>query len=143
MKKYFVLVLSVLLLAFVFAYPVFAQGEEPPIVIPPITVSSLALNVAALFTILFDYFPGLAAWYDKQSVADKRKIAVVVAIVIVGAVLGLTCAKVVSSNLVCTTSGIWDVITNIVLAFVVGQGVHQGIRPTEKFKAEVLNIPAK
>jgi len=140
MKKK-ILVWIVFVLAMLFVVPtVFAQGAEPPIELPPITVSSLALNVAALIALALDYFPGLAAWYDARSVADKRKIAVVIAIVIVSTVLGLTCAKVVTSNLVCTTAGVWDVVTNIVLAFITGQGIHAGTKPTPAFKTRILKI---
>lgn len=136
MKKVFwiLFVLTVL-----FVVPVaFAQGEEPPVDLPEITAAFLALNIAAGMSLLFDYAPFLATWYDGLNVATKRVIALVVAVVIVAAVFGLQCAGVVNSNLTCSRAGAFDALSNIVLVFAVGQGVHAGTKPTPAFKAKLI-----
>ena len=142
-SRSFVLISLVLLLLAFYAIPVFAQGENPPIPLPSVTAATLGTIIAAVLSLLLDYFPGLAAKYDALSVVAKRQIAAVLAIVIVGVVFALTCTNVVTSNLVCTTTGAWDAISNIIYVFVVGQGVHAGTKPTPAFKKEVLKIPAK
>jgi hypothetical protein len=141
MKRFVSVLFVVLVLAAVLVVPVFAQGEEPPIVLPNITALTLGTIIAAALSLLLDYFPGVAAKYDALSVAAKRQLAAVFAIVIVGVVFTLTCTNLVTSNLVCTTAGAWDAVTNIIYVFVVGQGVHAGTKPTAAFKATVLNIP--
>jgi O-antigen/teichoic acid export membrane protein len=135
--------LLVMILAMFMVVPVFAQGETPPIALPPITAVTLVTIIASLVSLMLDYFPGLAAKYDALSVATKRQIAAVLAVVIVGVVFGLTCTNIVTSNLTCSTAGAWDAISNIIYVFVIGQGVHAGTKPTAAFKKEVLNIPAK
>ena len=136
------ILLSVFVIAAVFTVPVFAQGAEPPIVLPDITALTLVTIIAALLSLALDYFPGLRAKWDALSVAAKRQWSAVFAIVIVGGVFGLTCAQVVMSNLVCTPTGVWDAVSNIIYVFIIGQGVHAGTKPTPAFKAQVLNIPA-
>lgn len=135
--------LLVLVIAAFAVVPVLAQGENPPIKLPEITALTLSAIIMAGLSLLLDYAPGLAAKYDALSVAAKRQLAAVFAIVIVGGVFALTCTNIVTSNLVCTTTGAWDAISNIIYVFVVGQGVHAGTKPTPAFKADVLRIPAK
>ena len=140
MKKVFwiLFVLSVF-----FVVPLaFAQTEQPPIVLPSITATMIGSVIAAALSLLLDYFPGVAAKYDALSVATKRQLAAVFAVVIVAVVFVLTCTKIVASDLVCTTAGAWDVIANVIYVFIVGQGVHAGTKPTPAFKANVLNIKA-
>jgi uncharacterized protein YacL len=137
-----IILLAVLILAAFAVAPAFAQSETPPIALPPITAVTLGTIIAALLSLLLDYFPGLAAKYDALSVATKRQIAAVSAVLIVGLVFGLTCTNIVTSNLTCTPAGAWDAISNIIYVFVIGQGVHQGTKPTGAFKARVLKFPA-
>lgn len=138
--KVFWISFLVLVLLTISATVAMAQGEEPPIELPQISALSLSLNIAAGMSLLFDYAPGLAAWWDALTVAQKRLGALITAVAIVGLVFGLTCAGIVSSNLICTRAGAWDAISNIVLVFAVGQGTHAGTKPTPKFKAKVLSF---
>lgn len=142
-SRLFFAFLFVLILSAFAVVPVFAQGETPPITLPPITALTLGTLIAALLSLLLDYFPGLAAKYDALSVATKRQIAAVLAVVIVGLVFGLTCTNIVSSNLTCSTAGAWDALSNIIYVFVIGQGIHAGTKPTAAFKKEVLKFPSK
>lgn len=134
--------LFVLLVLFVVPV-VLAQTETPPIVLPPITALSLGAIIATIVSLSFDYFPGLAAKYDTLSVAAKRQIALVMAVVIVGAMFTMTCFNLVSTNLVCSLNGAWDAVSSIIYVFVIGQGVHTGTKPTAAFKADTLNIDPK
>ena len=128
----------VVLVSAVFVVPAFAQTGNPPIVLPPITAVTLVTIIAALLSLALDYVPGLRAKWDGLGVAAKRQWSAVFAVVIVGGVFGLTCANVVTSNLVCTTTGAWDAISNIIYVFVVGQAVHAGTKPTAAYKARLF-----
>ncbi len=131
------------LVAAVFVMPVMAQSETPPIALPDITALTLVTIIAAVLSLMLDYFPGLRAKWDALSVAAKRQLSAVFAVAIVGGVFALTCANVVTSNLVCSTAGAWDAIANIIYVFVVGQGIHAGTKPTAAYRASTLNLPTK
>lgn len=139
-KKFLPVLFAVIVIAAVFVVPAFAQGSEPPISLPPVTALTLGTIIASVLSLMLDYFPGLAAKYDALSVAAKRQIAAILAIVIVGGLFALTCFDVVSTNLVCTRTGAWETVSNIIYVFVIGQGVHAGTKPTAAFKYEVLKI---
>lgn len=144
-KKIFpvLLLMIVLMLVVIPMTVVLAQTETPPVTLPPLTAISLGGIVATIFSLLFDYAPGLAAKYDTWTVAQKRLTALIVAILIVAGMFTLTCYKLVSMNMICSTAGAWDTVSNIIYVFVIGQGVHAGTKPTPIFKAEVLNISPK
>jgi hypothetical protein len=140
LKKFFPVLLAVIVLSAVFVVTAFAQGAEPPIPLPPVTALTLGTIIASVLSLMLDYFPGLAAKYDALSVAAKRQIAAILAIVIVGGLFTLTCFNMVSTNLICTRTGAWDAISSIIYVFVIGQGVHAGTKPTAAFKSDVLKI---
>lgn len=142
MKRLFTVLLFVFVFSAVLTVPVMAQTQNPPIVLPDITALTLGTIIAAVLSLLLDYFPGIAAKYDALSVAAKRQLAAVFAVVIVGVVFALTCTSIVTSNLTCTVTGAWDAVSNIIYVFVVGQGVHAGTKPTAAFKTETLKIPS-
>lgn len=142
MKKYLFIFAVVFALSLIVVPAVYAfQGEIPPSF--EITAITLGSIVAALVSLALDYFPGLAAKYDALSVAAKRQIAAVLAVVITAAVFGLTCQKLVTSNLVCSYSGAWNAVADVIYVFMVGQGVHAGTKPTPAFKSETLGIDPK
>lgn len=123
----------------IFSLSAFAPAQEK-IPVPPITAASLVVILAGALTMIADYFPGAAAWYDTLTPASKRVVMLVGAVLIVGTVFGGQCAGWFSSNMVCSPNGFVDVLSNIVLAFAVGQGVHAGVKPGADFKQEVLGI---
>jgi hypothetical protein len=138
-KRFIFITLLVLIVAAFAVVPVLAQGAEPPIILPAITASWLALNIAAGMSLLFDYLPGLAAKYDLLSVSNKRLIALATAFGIVALVFGGTCAHIVSSDIVCSQTGAWNALSQVVLVFAVGQGIHAGTKPTPALKARMFH----
>jgi len=119
---------------------VMAQAATPPVALPEITAISVLTIITAIASLGADYFPYLAGWYDALDDSIKRQLALAGAVVLVGVAFGLTCAGIVTSNLVCTTTGAWDAISDIIYVFAIGQGVHLGAKPTAAFKANVLKI---
>ena len=133
----------IFLIAFA-ATAVFAQAANPPVALPAITAVTVMTILTAAASLAADYFPGFAGWYDALSVAVKRQLSLVGAVVLVGGVFGLTCAGVVTSNFVCSVAGGWNVLSEVIYVFAIGQAVHAGARPTAEFKADTLKIdPAK
>lgn len=131
--------ITVLALLMILALSAFAPAQDK-IPVPPITAASLVVLLAGALTVIADYFPGVAGWYDSLTVATKRLVMLAGAVLIVGTVFGGQCAGWFETNMICTPAGLVDVLSNVVLAFAVGQGVHAGSKPTSEFKREVLGI---
>lgn len=141
-KNFPIILLFVLVLAAFLVAPAAAQGETPPV---SFTVSALTLVtiVSGLLSLVLDYAPGIAARYEALSVAQKRGVALLIAVIIVVGSFGLTCYNIVNTNLLCSPRGAWDALSNIIYVFAVGQGFHAGTKPTSRFKNNTLRFPPK
>jgi hypothetical protein len=101
----------------------------------PVFLVTLVAGALALF---FDYFPGVAKWFDGLDPATKR-------LVNVGAVAGFAlivflgqCLAIFLTNLVCSWQGFFDLLYIIFIAVTVNQGVHLALKPTERFRARMF-----
>ena len=131
-----VLVLCIAL-SFLFVPVVSAQGAEPPIPIGNVDAARVIAFVATALALLFDYFPGLAAWFDKLSADVKRTVTVITAVLVVVIAFTLTCFGVVATNLACTQAGAWDVLTGIIYVIVVQYAVHNATKPSRAMKLKL------
>lgn len=134
MKKFFVILFVVIVLAAVFVVPVFAQGVNPPVVVPPITPAFLTVFVAGIISLLFNYFPYLAGWYDKFSEIAKQQIMGALMILTIVVIFIGKCYGLFETNLICSTQGAFDALYNLFLAIGVNQGVHTMTKPSTAFK---------
>jgi hypothetical protein len=133
---------AVLVIVAALGLSAFAPAQDK-IPVPIITATSLVTLLAGALTLVADYFPGVAAWFDALKPNSKRLVMLIGAILIVGGVFGGQCAGWLETNMVCTPNGLVDVFSNVILAFAVGQGVHLGGKPTPDFKEEFLGIDPK
>ncbi len=78
---------------------------------------------AAGLSLLFEYFPGFDAWYEKLTKQYKRLFMAGVLFVIVAAIFGLSCAG-VSAVFACTYAGAWVALQLWAGAVVVNQVTH-------------------
>jgi hypothetical protein len=102
----------------------------------------LLILVAGLLALLFDYFPGIAKWFDGLDIAAKRQLN---AGLVIGAMIIIFAGQCIgwfATNLVCTVRGSFDALYIVFLAIGVNQGVHALLKPTEKLKAR-MRITAK
>jgi hypothetical protein len=135
MKK---LIWFMFVLAVLFLVPVaFAQAENPPIPLGDVTAARVIAIVAAGMALLFDYFPPLAAWFEKQTDSAKQLISVGAALGLVVLAFVLTCASVVTTNLVCTTVGAWDAVVGLVYLIIVQYAFHKATKPTDSLKVRL------
>lgn len=108
--------------------------------LPAITVLSVVTILSAILSFLADYAPGIAAKFDTLTISSKRLVMLIGAVLIVSIVMAGQCYGVFLTNFTCTPEGVVDVIGNIILAYVVGSGVHAGSKPSAEFKKEQLKI---
>jgi hypothetical protein len=106
-----------------------------------VTAALLLTLVAGALALIFDYFPGIAKWFDAKPVETKRLINA-------GGVIGFAlilfvgqCFAIFLTNLVCTVKGLFDLFYLIFVALSVNQGVHLALKPTAKFKARMFGRP--
>ena len=85
--------------------------------------------IVAALSLLFDYFPGLAARFDELKTESKRLITVGLAALTGMAVFFAQCYGLVETNLTCTPLAAWDLFYGIVLAVAVMYGFHKATKP--------------
>jgi len=108
-----------------------------------VTPEFLLIVVAGTLAFLFDYFPGLATWFDALSAATKKQLN---AGLILGTAVVLfagTCFALFVTNLVCTVAGGFEALKIVFLALTVNQGVHFALKPTYLFKQRLGIVKAK
>jgi len=98
---------------------------------------ALAVYVA-IASLLFDYFPWLAAWFDALTVEKKRLITLAAAVVIVLGAFAGSCLGWWITNLTCEFTSIARVILDLILAVAVMYGFHQGTKPTGAMKSAMF-----
>lgn len=87
------------------------------------TTEQIITLAGALLAILFEYFPGLAGWFEGKGKAYKRLLMLASMALIVGAGFALSCYG-RSSAFTCDNNGIWNALTAFVLALAANQGTH-------------------
>ena len=93
---------------------------------------------AGALALAFDYFPGLAKWFDGLPVESKRGINALGVIGVGALIFAGQCLGVFVTNLVCTLKGSFDLLYILFLALGVNQGVHLALRPTARMKARLF-----
>lgn len=88
---------------------------------------SIATIVAVLISLFVEWFPGVAAWWEKFTEAQKRGIMALTVAVVTVAVAGLNCVW----KDVCPAD--WPAFLNeLLLAFIVAASAQQGIHLLSK-----------
>ena len=103
---------------------------------PPFDVSATAILavLAAGMALLFDYFPGLASWFDTLE-PDKKKLIMLAlsAVLGAGAFLG-SCLGWFSTNLMCTLTSAWTLALDVFVTVSASYVFHQATKPSESLK---------
>lgn len=103
--------------------------------VTPLFLITLVAGALALF---FDYFPGIAKWFDGLTVEAKRLTNAVGVIAFAAIIFAGQCFAIFLTNLVCSVHGSFDLLYIIFLALGVNQGVHLALKPTARFKARLF-----
>jgi len=89
-----------------------------------------------IMSLVLDYAPGIATWYEKLNESSKKLVALGLAVFVVGTAFALTCANVITTNLVCSRLGAWDALTGVIYVIAVQYGFHRATKPSTAFKKE-------
>ncbi len=97
-----------------------------------VTPDFLLIIFAALLAVVFDWFPGLSPWYAGLSELKKKQVMIGLLLVVAAVVYGGTCYGVFASNVACSRIGISSLVTTVLIAAGVNQGVHLLTKPAAK-----------
>lgn len=98
---------------------------------------ALALWVAAS-SLFFDYFPGVAAWFESLAIEYKRLITLGASVLVVAGAFAGTCLGWWATNLTCEPTGIVKLLIDLVLAVAVMYGFHAQTKPSANTKAKMF-----
>ena len=88
-----------------------------------LTSEQLSALCGIVTSLLFSYFPIVSDWFDAQEPNVKRMLQVAVAVVVSGAVFGLSCAGIVS-GFSCDWPGALDALSLIVVFVIANQTAY-------------------
>ena len=97
-----------------------------------LTPELLSVILAGLIAILFDWFPGLAPWYDTLSALKKKQLMVVVLIVMVGVIFVGSCYGLFTTGIACEQASIPVLVSMVLVAAGVNQATHLLTKPEGK-----------
>ena len=95
-----------------------------------ITPELLAYLLAGLAAILFDWFPGLSAWYGSLSELKKRQVMAALLLGIILAIFAAGCYSVLAAGFGCDRSGFAALIQIYLIATGINQGAHALFKPS-------------
>lgn len=98
----------------------------------------LLVLVAGLLALVFDYFPGIAAWFDALKVETKRQLNAALVIGAAAVIFAGTCFGLFITNLICSVKGGFDTLYIVFLAITVNQGVHLLLKPSKALKLKMF-----
>ena len=91
-----------------------------------ISVAGFVAILAAITSLVFEFFPKVKVWFDALSPEQKRFANASVLFVIVAVVFAGGCFDLFQgTGLVCSASGAWDMLVIFLQAIAVNQGVHK------------------
>ena len=91
------------------------------------TTTVLAGIAGALLSLLFEYVPGIAPWFEKLPAVGKRVVMSAALIVAAGLVYGLACAGLLGAlnwNLECSEAGLTQLLGILFAALASNQTFH-------------------
>lgn len=104
-----------------------------------ITSGVLIAFVAALLALAFDYFPGLAKWFDGKNDSAKKQIMAGLLVAVAVLAFAGTCLGWFASNLICEPKTIIDLVYQLLIAVSVNQGLHIASKPSAAFKKRMFD----
>lgn len=132
MKRTIQTIVFVLLFTFAFAYPVAAQGEVPPVESFEVTNVVVIGLVLAFLSLLIDYAPKIAPWFDALPLAKKRQLILGLCFVVVAGLTGLDCAGVLGTSIQCSPFN-WQSLAELAFSLVASvagmTAFHNGSKP--------------
>lgn len=95
-----------------------------------ITPEFLSYLLAGLIAILFDWFPGLAAWFDDISELKKKQVMAGLLLIVVLIIYGGICGQIFTTTYTCDKAGFASLFEVFLIAVGINQGIHALTKPS-------------
>lgn len=103
-----------------------------------VTPEFLLVLIAGILAFVFDYFPGVAKWFDALEESQKKLLTAGLVVTAAIAVFAGQCFGLFATNMVCDVRGFFDLLSVIFLALTVNYGVHKATKPSEDLKRQMF-----
>lgn len=104
----------------------------------------MVINATVLLALLgagealfFDYFPFVAAWFDKLEQNQKQLLTLALAMALGVGVFGASCLGWLVTSLVCDAKTATGLAYDVIVAVATMYGFHQATKPTASLKARL------
>lgn len=104
----------------------------------PLTPEWLVAAIAFILALVFDWFPGIAKWFDGLTNAVKRIVTIVLLVVVSAAVFGLGCVGILQLTVACTWVGGFDMLKVLIAAIAINQSAHTLFKPSVSFRQRMF-----
>ncbi|HEY3310567.1 MAG TPA: hypothetical protein VGK00_02900 [Anaerolineales bacterium] len=94
-----------------------------------LTPESLSMLLGGLLALLFDWFPGLAPWFDRLSRLKKQQLMVVLLGLVAAGIFAGSCRGWFDTGLTCERASLPLLVEYILTAAAVNQAVHLLAKP--------------
>lgn len=110
-----------------------------------VSASSILILIAGIQSLVFDYFPKVAPWFEKLTVSQKRQLTAGLGVLFALSLYGLSCQGYwIQSNLVCEPKTLIQLASDIVISVAAGVAFHSQTKPSEDTKLSLgIVLPAK
>lgn len=104
----------------------------------PLTPEWLVATVAVILALAFDWFPGLAQWFNGLTTFWKQFGMFLILLVTSIVVFVLGCFSILTLPLACTLAGGFEMLKILITAITVNQGVHLLLKPTPAMRQRMF-----
>lgn len=94
--------------------------------------------LAIVVALLFDWFPGIAKWFNPKPEGTKRLLVGGLLLVICLAIFSLECADIYSIGVICSVVGAKALAILFVQALLINYGFHKVTKPSAIIKARLF-----
>lgn len=110
-----------------------------------VSASSILILIAGIQSLLVDYFPVIAPWFEKLAVSQKRQLTAGLGIAFAIGLYALSCQGYwLDTNLVCEPQTLIQLASDIVISVAAGVAFHSQTKPSEDTKVKLgIVIPVK
>lgn len=108
-----------------------------------VTASSILVLIAGIQSLIFDYFPQVAPWFEKLTVSQKRQLTAGLGIAFAAGLYALSCQGYwLQSTLVCEPKTLISLASDIVISVAAGVAFHSQTKPSESTKVKLSIVAA-